>query len=528
MVSSNDMESIPALPVAVKPVHRVIIKAAWVGLTAVIVFIAALLLVPEFIDLGMFKGTYLPLVEETLHRRIDVGEVRLSLIPTPSIRLSKLKISDSPAFPQETFFAAEQLQLRLKLWPLLRKRFEVKEFVLEKPVINLFKHADGSFNYSDLAGKKAPSIERNEYRKKPAAAKSAEPAMLPLVLPTRMRIHDGQLNLESDGQKAVRINGIELSLQEFSGSRPFPYRAAFNYPGLKSVSLEGELSYQEEQASLLLRNNRLKVDDLNFPFDGSIDNLAAVPRVNLTFRGDLVEAKAIFRVLSVFALAPHETDISGPMGLYMTISGPSNNLVTQIRGLFKNVKVSGKRAVKGNLNGEVYLRLPLGTGAVSRRLQGNGKLVANDGELTDADLIKRIQRVAGMIGLTKEQGREATTFKNLEVDFTVANGSADFKRIYMINPQMEARGAGTMTLDRPNLNIAVETTLSPEASARATRGKAMTFFQDNQGHVVVPLKITGPVQKPSVNLDTEKLAEKGMTRSLGKNFGDFFKRFFRR
>lgn len=528
MVSSNNLESIPALSVAAKPLHRAIIKAVWLGLAVVMLLIGALLLVPAFVDLGIFKGTYLPLVEETLHRRVDVGEVRLSLIPTPSIRLSNLKVSDSPAFPENTFFAAEQLQLRLKLWPLLRRRFEVTEFVLEKPVINLFKQPDGTFNYSDLADKNVPSAEKTVHKKKPAAAKSQEPATVPLVLPTRMRIHDGRLNLETKGQKPVHINGIELSLQEFSGSRPFPYRAAFNYPGLKSVSLEGELSYQEEQASLMLKNNRLKVQDLIFPFEGSVSNLATVPRVNLTFRGDPVEAKAIFQVLSVFALAPRETDVSGPMGLHMTITGPSNNLVTQIHGLFKDVKVAGKRAVKGNLNGEVYLRLPLGGGAVSRRLQGNGKLVANDGELTNVDLIKKIQRITGMIGLTKEQGREATTFKNLEVDFTVADGSADFKRIYLVNPQMEARGAGTMTLDQPNLNIAVETTLSAQASARATRGKAMTFFQDSQGHIVVPLKITGPVQNPSVNLDTDKLAEKGMTRSLEKNLGSFFKQFFRR
>ncbi len=528
MVSSNDLEGIPLLSLPVKPAYRVIVKAAGVGLAIVILLIGILLVLPEFIDLGIFKGTYLPLVEETLHRRVDVGEVRLSFIPTPSIRLSNLKVSDSPALPQNTFFAAEQLQLRLKLWPLLHRRFEVTEFILEKPVINLFKQPDGTFNYADLTGKGIPSATTNQHKKKPPAAKLAEPVTLPLVLPTRMRIHDGRLNLETDGQKPVQINGIELSLQEFSASRPFPYRAAFNYPGLKSVSLEGELSYQEDQASLTLKNNRLIVQELTFPFEGSVSNLATVPRVNLTFQGDPVEAKAVFQVLSVFALAPRETDISGPMGLHMTITGPSNSLVTQIRGRFRDVKVSGKRAVKGNLNGEVHLRFPLGGGPISRRLQGNGNLVAKDGELTDVDLVKKIQRVGGMIGLTKEQGRQAATFKDLEVDFTVADGLADFKRIYLVNPQLEAHGAGTMTLDRPKLNIAVETTLSPQASARATRGKGMTFFQDSQGRVVVPLKVTGPIQSPSVNLDTEKLAEKGMTRSLGKNFGAFFKQFFRR
>jgi hypothetical protein len=336
------------------------------------------------------------------------------------------------------------------------------------------------------------------------------------------------LNVETIGHEPLQISGIELSLQEFSGSRPFPYHAAFNYPGLKSVSLEGELSYHEEQASLTLRDNRLKVQDLTLPVDGSLTNLTAIPRINLTLAQDPVDARAVFQILSVFGLAPRETDVSGPMALRVTITGPSNNSLTQIRGLFKGVSIAGRRALKGNLNGEIFLKLPLGGEPVSRRLQGNGKLVASDGELTNVDLIKKIQRITGMIGLTKEEAHQATTFKTIETDFTIADGSADFKRIYLINPQMEVQGTGTMTLNQPRLNLALETTLSAEASARVNRGKTAPFFKNSEGRIVVPLRVTGPVQNPSVNLDTDKLAEKGMTRSLEKNLGSFLNRFFRR
>ncbi|MGE5303516.1 MAG: AsmA family protein [Alphaproteobacteria bacterium] len=503
-------------------------KAVWFTLGIVIFLFGLLLLLPAFVDLGVFKSSYLPLVEDTLHRRIDVGEVRLSLLPRPSIRLSNLKVSDSPTFSASTFFSAEQLQLRLKLWPLLRGRFEVTEFILDKPVVNLLKEPGGTFNYSDLAAKGAPSATRNEHKKKPAAVRPQEAAAIPLLVPTRMRIRDGRLNLETNGQKPVQINGIELTLRELSGTKPLFYRAAFNYPGLKSVSLEGELSYHEDQASVTLTNNHLKVHDLILPVDGSVSNLATVPRFNLTLAKDPVEAAAVFQILSVFGLAPRNTDISGPMSLHMTVTGPSNNAVTQILGIFKDVKVAGKRAAKGNLNGRIFLKLPFGGGAVSRRLQGEGNLVANDGELTNVDLIRKIQRVTGMIGLTKEEGREATTFKTLEADFTVADGSANFKRVYLINPQMEVQGAGTMTLNQPQLNMAVETTLSAEASARANRGRAATFFKNSEGRIVVPLRITGAVRNPSVNLDTDKLAERGVTPSLGKNLGTFLNQFFRR
>jgi len=491
--------------------------------------VAAVLVVPHFIDLGIFKRSYLPLVEEILRRRIDVGEVRLNLVPTPSIRLSNLKVSDSPAFPANTFFAAEQLQLRLKFWPLLRGRFEVTEFVLEKPVVNLLKRPDGTFNYSDLADKKGSLDRARESKKRASVSKPQESAAMPLIVPRRMRVRDGQLNFQTMGQKPVKINGIDLSLQEFSADRPFPYRASFSFPGLKPIALEGMLDYQEDQSILRLNKTRLKVQDLVLPVEGSIGNLSTMPSLNLSLGGDRIDAKPIFQILSAFALAPSDTEVSGPMGLRITMTGPSHSLVTQVRGQFKDLKVQGKRALKGTLSGEVFIKLPLGGGAsAARRLQGNGNLVARDGELTNKDLINKVQRLTGPIGLSPDERRQATTLKTLEAAFVVADGFADFKRIYLINPQIEMNGSGTMTLARPSLNIAMEAVLSAQASARAGKGKTATFFKDSQGRIVVPIKITGPVESPSVDLDSSKVLQRGSGQVGEKGFGTFFKQLFRK
>jgi len=318
-----------------------------------------------------------------------------------------------------------------------------------------------------------------------------------------------------------------LALQEMSTDTPFPFRASFQYPGLKSVALEGQLDYQEEKALLEFKNNRLKIYDLTLPVQGSVSNLATTPRVNLSLNSDNVDAKRIFQILSVFGLAPSDTEISGPMALNMSVAGPSNALVTDIRGVFKDVYVKGKRALKGNLTGEVSIRLPLGGGRVSQRLQGNGKLVARDGELTNVNLIKKVQRVTGMIGLTPDQQREATSFKTMEGDFTIGGGVADFSRLYLVNPQMEVTGNGTMTIEQPTLDIQLNTTLSPQASARTGRGRSATFLKDGKGRIVVPLKVTGPVENPSVNLNAEKLTESGLPKTLEKGFTSFFKNLFR-
>ena len=75
-----------------------------------------------------------------------------------------------------------------------------------------------------------------------------------------------------------------------------------------------------------------------------------------------------------------------------------------------------------------------------------------------------------------------------------------------------------------NLDLALTTALAPQASARAARAKVATFFRDKQGRVVVPLKVSGPVENPSVNLNTEKLVETGLPQNAEKGLGAFFKR----
>lgn len=503
-------------------------KIFWISGATLICLAAAVLVIPHFIDLGIFKRTYLPLLEETIRRRVDVGEVRLSLVPTPSIRLSNLTISDGQASPGNTFFAAEQLQLRLRFWPLLLGRFEVTEFVLEKPIVNLLKKPDGAFKSSDLADKKGSLDRAPESKKRAYPSRSQESGAMPITIPSRIRVREGQLNFQPMGQKAFKISGIDLSLQEFSGDRPFPYRVSFSFPGLKPVALEGMLDYQEDQSTLQLNDTRLKIQDLVLPVEGNISNLSTVPSLNLSLGGERIDAKPIFQILSAFALAPSDTEVSGPMGLRISMTGPSYSPVAQVRGQFTDVKVRGKRALKGTLSGEIFITLPLGAIAdAARRLQGNGNLVARNGELTNVNLISKVQRVAGLIGLSPNERRQATTFKTLEASFVVADGFADFKRIYLINPQAEMNGSGTMTLVRSSLNIAMEVVLSAQASARAGKGKTANFFKDSQGHIVVPLRITGPVDNPLVDLDSSKVLQRGSGKVAEKGFGTFFKQLFR-
>lgn len=477
--------------------------------------VAFLLFVPPFIDLGAYKARYLPLVEEALQRKVDVGEVRLRILPAPSVRVSALAVSDNPAFSKESFFAAQHFHLKLKFWPLLQGQFQVDEFVLEKPLLKLIKRPDGIFNFADI-GKGKETVTKREGR-----PKGKEPAKLSGIIPTKVRIEEGEVTLQTVGQKPLKIQGVDLSFNDFSTDQPFPYRVALMLAGLKPISLEGRLSYDESRSTLSLRENHLKVQDVDIAVSGSIADLTGVPRVNLNLANDGFETKPIFQLLSATGAIPKDTEIAGPLGLKVAMTGPSNALASQVNVEFKGLKVNGRRSFQGTVVGKTFLSFLLGGEApLVRTLRGNGNIAVKDGALTNVDLISKIKEITGLIGLPAEQRQGATTFKNLETDFTLGQGVADLKRIYLDSPAMEGNGSGKMTLASPSLDLSLEVALSPHISARAGSGKAATFLKDSRGRIVVPLKIKGPVQKPSVSIDSGKAVQKGVDR--------LFERFFRR
>ncbi|MGH7770697.1 MAG: AsmA family protein [Candidatus Binatia bacterium] len=501
-------------------------KALWIGIGLLAVVVVAVLLLPFFIDLGTHKARYLPLVEDALQRKVDIGQVRLRIIPAPSIRISALNVADNPAFSKEAFFTAQQISIQLKFLPLLKGQFQVDEFILEKPAVNLLKKPDGTFNFADM-GKKGKKEEK--VKKKEDAPKAKEPVKFSELIPTKVRLEGGTITLQTLGQKPLKIQGIDLSLEDFSTERPFPYKVALKPADLKPITLEGLLAYDESRGTLNLKENYLKAQDVKFAVNGTVSNLARVPQVNLSLANDGFETKPIFQLLSAADALPKGMEIAGPLGLRVALTGPSDKLTSQINADIKGLKVNDPRSLNGTIVGKTLLTLVLGGAApLTQTMRGNGNVTIKDGVLTNMDLVSKIQQITGLIGLPQDQRTGATSFKSLETDFTLGGGIADIKRIFLDSPTMEAQGGGKMTLSSPSLDLGIDVALSPQASARAGSGRAATFFKDSQGRIVVPLKITGPANKPSVNLDNEKLIKKGTDQLLEKGKGQFFERLFRR
>ncbi|MBI5286616.1 MAG: hypothetical protein HY878_03390 [Deltaproteobacteria bacterium] len=104
---------------------------------ALALLFAYLLFVP--IDLTRYQTWVLPKIEERVSGKVFVSRVVLEVLPFPRILLEGVEVKDG----EETVFTSEAIRLIFFLEPLLERRVEVKELVLERPVLLVKRGQDG-------------------------------------------------------------------------------------------------------------------------------------------------------------------------------------------------------------------------------------------------------------------------------------------------------------------------------------------------------------------------------------------------
>ena len=142
--------------------------------------------------------------EQALGRKVSVGKVEVSLWNGIGIRLNDFSLSDDATFSAGDFIRAKDLQVNLKIIPLLSKEIQVKRLILNKPVIGVRRSRNGTFNFASLGGtskEKAPAGKSKE-REPPKEKFSSFPLLVSLV-----DISDGDVHYVD------RQEGIDLRIK---------------------------------------------------------------------------------------------------------------------------------------------------------------------------------------------------------------------------------------------------------------------------------------------------------------------------
>lgn len=147
-----------------------------------LLLVAAIILIPMFVDVQSYKPEIEKQVTEKTGRPFTLGgDLDLSLFPWVGVSFSDLALGNPEGFDTKNFVKIKSFEARVKLMPLLSKKIEVKQFVLDGPEIYLTRRADGVANWEGLGQtsedggapkKTAPVPEKKE--EKPAPTSSGE------------------------------------------------------------------------------------------------------------------------------------------------------------------------------------------------------------------------------------------------------------------------------------------------------------------------------------------------------------------
>jgi uncharacterized protein involved in outer membrane biogenesis len=285
----------------------------WI-ISSAVLFCLCLVVVFALLNLNSLinrnKDYFLAQAEQALGRKVSVGDVGVTLWGGVGLRLSNFTMSDDPSFSSSHFVRAEDLQINVKLMPLLRKDFQVKRLILHRPLIEIIRNKEGKFNFSTIGKDKKPK-EPAKVEKEPVERDPKSPTLLLIAV---VDISGGEVRyLDQKAGTDFRANQIDLKVRDFDLNRAFSAELA--------VAVFSQKQNLKVQAQIGPIGSRTDFTDV--PIDGSADI------ESLDF-GKLKSA-----LPAVKAALPKDADVSG----ILTV---------------KNLRLKGtlkKLALKGALDG---------------------------------------------------------------------------------------------------------------------------------------------------------------------------------
>ncbi len=213
-----------------------------VGGLAVLI-VAALLIIPRFVDLQRYKPQIEKQVSEVTGRSFRLGgDLTLSLFPWAGISLADLHLGSLPGFDKEDLLTVRSFEVRVKLVPLLFRNVQVKRFILEGAHIVLERDKNGRGNWegiekpSDQISPKAPEEKKRVPETGPAGGLPIETLEV-----GEFAITDGSvLWIDHANGEQKDISDLTLRLEDVSLDRPVQVTLSAKLDG-RPLSLEGHV-----------------------------------------------------------------------------------------------------------------------------------------------------------------------------------------------------------------------------------------------------------------------------------------------
>ena len=496
----------------------------------VLLFVGLTLFVKSYLSSDRLKPIILPKAEAATGRKVNIDEINVSLFKGIVAKGLSVKEKDG----QKDFLKIGRFVLSYRLLPLLKKQLVISKIEIVSPSIFIKKDREEKYNFSDIMEK------RSQEPQKPSGP---EHQALPVsVVADRLYIRDASLIFVDEGKELPDVS-IALNA-EFKGA------------------LEKDGTPRMEFGLISLKEIKAKLKDKEVKVSGKIEMDAKSVRANLrTLIGkDNIELTATVKdyrsapdiVANLHAKTLDLKQLAGLSGEKKAQEEKPQKKEKKAEpsegGMMQKLKASGQITID-KATYEDYtikdLRIPyqlakgvLKVDPLGLQFSGEGSFTAEgslNGNLQcvteEASTIQKTLKGAAVAKLGKGAIKESQIFnaialltgipslKNPGFDEGLFNFDVKEEKVFLDgwirSPVFKVSPKGVVDFEK-RLDIPTELRLSPSLTGNLKgRLAAIKFLDDEQGWKVIPLRIKGTTDKPSVNLDEEAIS-KQLGRGLQK------------
>jgi len=359
------------------------------------VLIIVLLVAPFFIPVNQFKPTIEEKASAALGRKVQLGNLSLSLIHG-ALSAEDLSIGDDPKFSPSPFLTAKSLSVGVEMIPLIfSKQLNVTDIAIVEPQVTLLKNGAGEWNYSTI-GNSSPSPRTES---KPAASSTSNSSADISV--KKLQLKDGKITIgNTTSQKRSTYDHVNVSASDVSLNSKFPVTVNAALPGGGTFKLDGNIGPVDKSDSTLTPlDAKLEIGMLNLATTGVLDpslGLGGIVDVNSTVanQGGFAETKGTIKLTKAL-LVQGGSPAGVPLDVDLKISGegmPAKDLEAFLPAIGMNLP-KGSSLTAGTLNTNLIVKGP------TNKLVTDGTIGLNNAKLSGFDLGSKMSAISALTGL---------------------------------------------------------------------------------------------------------------------------------
>lgn len=298
----------------------------------VLIVIAALIIVPMFVDIQKYKPQIEQKVSEAVGRPFTIGgELRLSLFPSAGIEFTDLHLGNPTGFKEKDFVSVKSFDVKVKLIPLISKDIQVERFVLEGPRIALIKSKAGRGNWEGL-GKPSKKAPAKESEKKPEKTESGVGEGIPLksLAVGKFAVTKGSvLWIDHTKGESKEISDITLHLKDVSFDNPIKVEFSALLDG-KPLALNGNVGPvgKDPGKGVIPVDFTVKaLKQIDMGLTGKIANPATKPRFDLSLQVSPFSPRKLMTALDkAFPVVTTDPEVLTRVALKTSLKGDRKNV----------------------------------------------------------------------------------------------------------------------------------------------------------------------------------------------------------